>query len=211
MLLLFLHSRSLLLTLTGVNIKTHGLQLIGPDGKFKRGLKVGEHWRAVTKWHFLFFVCTYGLNGPVIEFKAPSYLDDVGDGSRLHTKEKSPAGGGEETKEEPSSSSSSDKKQLDADEDDEEGDAPPVKSEVLGTRAPPWLKLVDLERHCAKLPLTKLSASLSAFVTGLPYGEVSVLEIYIYMCICLCSCFGVWYTIFSFLFFLFCLFLNPPM
>jgi hypothetical protein len=165
------------------------LQLIGPDGKFKRGLKVGEHWRAVTKWHFLFFVCTYGLNGPVIEFKAPSYLDDVGDGSRLHTKEKPPAGGGEETKEE--SSSSSEKKQLDADEDDEEGDAPPVKSEVLGTRAPPWLKLVDLERHCAKLPLTKLSASLSAFVTGLPYGEVSAGDI----CVCV-SYFGVWYTTF---------------
>ena len=58
--------------------------LVDPEsGGVLGGLACGEAWRAVDKWTFFFFVRTYGLRGPVIEFKAPSPVEVDDNGSTL--------------------------------------------------------------------------------------------------------------------------------
>ena len=154
-------------------------QLFGKDGKLPY-LAPGADWRATTKWQFMFFVKTYGLKGPVLQFHAPKHCPPD-DGSRLEVSGKgkggSTGGGGAEIGDDDDKGDSGD-----GDGDNNSGGAPKSSTKKKGGNnklskaaakalsQPEWLKLVRTDKHCASLPLQSLAGALLNFVTGLPYG-----------------------------------------
>ena len=152
-------------------------QLFGKDGKLPY-LAPGQDWRATTKWQFMFFVKTYGLKGPVLQFHAPKH-SPPDDGSRLEVSSKGKGGG------EGKGDDDGDDKRGDQNSGDGEnsGAAPQSSAKKRGGHnnklskaaakalsQPEWLKLVRTDKHCASLPLQSLAGALLNFITGLPYG-----------------------------------------
>ena len=108
--------------------------LVGEDGRPRGDLVAGRDWRALTKWHFLFFVKTYGLSGPVVEFKAPTPVAPE-DGSRLDVSEAKSAPTPPPPEEE-------EEEEKGPERGEEAKKAPGASSK--GLSQPPWLSLVLL-------------------------------------------------------------------
>lgn len=146
-------------------------QLLRKDGKLVPYMRAGPDWRALTKWHFLFFVKTYGIRGPIIEFKAPRPAIRAGALGGVEGDDERPAGEGT-----PLAASAPAAAVSTADAAAGEVTAsPPHKKGPMGSQGsmqPPWLKIVVLERHARFMELQEMEKSVFAFSTGLPYGAV---------------------------------------
>jgi hypothetical protein len=119
----------------------------------------------VNKWTFLFFVKTYGLDGPVIEFKAPQPVVDpaVAEAATKAAAKKGPA---------PTSAEGEAAVTI---EDQVKQATEKARMAKLreGGANPKWLSLVKIEKHARAYPLQELANSIIYFKTGLPYGVVS--------------------------------------